>query len=111
MEKSVFCNTLEPMHKQVLDFQAPCFIISLFSAEFIGFLLMVFVWLCLNFLKTYMKFLLIFWPGNQGDSYMDISHAISCIFCFYRTRKRVFSEVNLELLLLEDISKSEMHGN
>lgn len=24
---------------------------------------------------------------------------------------KVFSEVNLELLLLEDISKSEMHGN
>lgn len=56
MEKSVFCNTLEPMHKQVLDFQAPCFIISLFSAEFIGFLLMVFVWLCVGFLLLFFFF-------------------------------------------------------
>lgn len=52
----MFCNTLEPMHKQVLDFQAPCFIISLFSAEFIGFLLMVFVWLCVGFLLLFFFF-------------------------------------------------------
>lgn len=41
MEKSVFCNTHEPMHKQVLAFQGPCFIVYLFTAEFIGFLFLL----------------------------------------------------------------------
>lgn len=41
--------------------------------------------------SIFWKFLLIFQPGNHGDSYVDISHTISCIFCFWWARKNLVS--------------------
>lgn len=74
MEKSVFCNTHEPMHKQVLAFQEPCFIISLFSAGFIGFL---FLFGCL---LGFCFFFFFFFFSKKGMSW-------TCYLCWYTDMK------------------------